>query len=141
LNNCDVPSIARMLDIKQSHIKMLSRVVILPGAPKNSASRLIGQVIRWIRNSMPEIEALATYNNPNLAFSGAIYRATNWEVVGFENKHPDIILDSQYITLRELKRKFGTFDPTKLIEKLGNRIVVQPTPCFPLEIYAYRLRR
>src|SRR5260370_4549700 len=72
---------------------VLSRLLALPGAPQNSLSRLIGGVFDWLRKHDRSVETVLTYNNPNLGFRGTIYRATNWQMLGFEDKRPDMLLD------------------------------------------------
>lgn len=138
ISDCDSADIGALLQLPLGRIKMLSRVVVLSGAPRNSASRLIGRATNWAKRFLEGVDALATYNNPNLAFSGAIYKAANWLFMGFERKKPDFLLDGTYVTLRELKRRFGSFEPAVLEKKLGKRMTLLPEPWFPLEVFAVR---
>lgn len=58
----------------------LSRLVCLPEAPKLSASFLLGRSMKLIdRKRWP---VLLTYADTRLGHTGAIYKATNWELVG-----------------------------------------------------------
>jgi len=65
----------------------LSRLVILPEAPVNSASFLLGRSIRLIRQD-PRWECLVTYADTWREHTGAIYRATNWEYLGLTAPSP-----------------------------------------------------
>lgn len=59
----------------------LSRLVVLPGEPVNSASYLIGRSIRLIR-AAGRWRTLLTYADESQGHTGAIYRATNWKFIG-----------------------------------------------------------
>jgi hypothetical protein len=45
---------------------------------------------------------LITYLNPNLGFTGASYKASNWHVIGIELGNRYAYLDGRYITDRRL---------------------------------------
>ena len=62
-------------------VLVLSRFVILPGDPTNSASFLIMHSVRLIKQD-PRWECLLTYADEWQKHSGAIYKATNWEYCG-----------------------------------------------------------
>jgi hypothetical protein len=84
---------------------------------------------------------LISYNNPNLGFLGTIYKATNWQLLGLEAKRPDMALDGEYVSLRELKQRFGGFEFSELSTQLGERLKLLPPMRWPLEIYVQRLKR
>ncbi len=58
---------------------MLKRFAIAPDKPKNTASRMMGWMIRDIlkRNEFDEVETLVSYSDPD-SHEGTIYRATGW---------------------------------------------------------------
>ncbi len=120
---------------------VLSRLLSLPGAPHNAMSRLLGGVFLWLRNHQSSVEALLSYNNPNLGFLGTVYKATNWQLIGVDAKRPDMTLDGEYISLRELKARFGSFEFTDLRKKLGARLELMPAMQRPLEVYMHQLPR
>lgn len=59
----------------------LSRLVIIPGVPKNAASFLLGKSVQIIRRTC-QWECLVTYADTHQNHSGGIYRASNWEYMG-----------------------------------------------------------
>jgi len=132
-----VPNIVGPDDVRYTRI--LSRTLALPGAPRNTMSRLLGGVFTWLRLNEPLVTTLVTYNNPNLGFRGTIYRATNWKFADTERKRTDMLLDGAYISLRELHARFGSFEYEELVELLGDRLEILPPAIQPLQIYVYRL--
>ena len=59
----------------------LSRLVIVPDMPTNSASFFLSKSIDMIRRD-GRFHTLVTYADEGRGHTGAIYRATNWEYVG-----------------------------------------------------------
>lgn len=132
-----VPNIIGPDEVRGTRI--LSRTLALPGAPRNTMSRLLGCVFAWLRLNEPPVTTLITYNNPNLGFRGTIYRATNWTLADKELKRTDMLLDGAYISLRELRARFGSFEYEDLVELLGDRLEPLPPAKQPLQIFVYRL--
>ncbi len=58
----------------------LRRFAIAPDAPKNTASRMIGWMVREIRRKRPEIETVVSYQDKDV-HTGTIYRASGWKPV------------------------------------------------------------
>jgi len=56
----------------------LRRMAIASNAPKNTASRMIGWMVRDIRKRFPEVEMLISYQDCDV-HTGAIYRASGWK--------------------------------------------------------------
>jgi hypothetical protein len=69
-----------------SRVLALSRLVIRPGYPTNSASFLLGRSIRLVRDD-GRFDCLVTYADTRLGHTGTIYRATNWEYLGLTKKY------------------------------------------------------
>jgi hypothetical protein len=59
----------------------LSRLAIVPDAPTNAASFLIGRSIRLIKKTR-NWDVLVTYADERYGHTGAIYKATNWTYLG-----------------------------------------------------------
>ena len=55
----------------------LRRLSIAPDAPKNTASRMIGLMVKDIKSKMSDIELLISYQDTEV-HSGTIYKASNW---------------------------------------------------------------
>jgi hypothetical protein len=56
----------------------LRRMAIVDAAPKNTASRMIGWMVRDIRRRFPEVARLISYQDCN-THTGTIYRASGWK--------------------------------------------------------------
>jgi hypothetical protein len=133
-----VPKFVAKCDVATSAV--VSRIIVLPGAPKNTASRLLGESRKWLRRHRRDIRCLYTYNNPNLAFCGTIYRAANWKFIGTEPKLPDYKLDGRYISRRELTKLTGKAAETAFADYFGDRLSAVPVSQLPLEIYRLEVR-
>lgn len=55
----------------------LRRLVVTPDAPHCTASRMLGQMTRWIKAHMPEVVRLISYQDMEV-HRGTIYRAAGW---------------------------------------------------------------
>jgi hypothetical protein len=91
----------------------LSRLVILPGVPKNACSFLLGQSIKLIdRARWP---CLVTYADTWQGHTGGIYKATNWQFVGMTKPEAVFVKNG-----RMLARKAGPHTRTRReMEALG----------------------
>lgn len=135
----DLINIERKLPfgICAEEIMVLSRIFVFNWAPKNTVSYLLGRTFSWLRMNMPNIKMLLTYLNPNLGFTGTVYKATNWIFLGREKNLRYLYLNSNYITERCLRKLYGTPNFYKLRKFLGNRISTSIQPLLPLELYIY----
>lgn len=57
----------------------LRRFAIAPNAPKNTASRMVGWMVRDIRKRFPDVVKLISYQDCE-ALSGTIYNASGWKM-------------------------------------------------------------
>jgi hypothetical protein len=135
----DVPPIAEHLPegVDASEVAVLSRVFAFEWAPRNSISFLIARLVRALRRRADGPRLLLTYVNPNVGFSGASYRASNWSLWAREIGTRYAYLDDRYITDRALARRFGTADEDDLRERLGPRVAFSRMRLDPLDLYAY----
>lgn len=127
--------------LSAEQVLVVSRVFAFDWCPRNTASYTLGRVFAWLRQRLPHVKLLLTYLNPNLGFRGTIYRATNWRLFGLEKKGRYLYLDSDYVTDRQMLRRFGTADFERLRLLLGDRIAASTASLRPLEVYAYPLDR
>jgi hypothetical protein len=141
LSSLDLPDVARLLpqDVPPSSVLVVSRVYVFPWAPYNTVSYLLGRTSRWLTTEMPRIQALVTYVNPNMGFTGVSYRAANWVPFAHEVGTRYSYVDGWYVTDRALAVRFGTSDPTRLGSLLGSRFQVTRIPLQPLSLYVYFL--
>lgn len=86
----------------------VSRVYSCPAAPPNAISFLLARVRSSLRRSGFGIELLITVVDPNLGFTGASYRAANWQRWLTVQARPYLYHERRYITPRQLRHRFGT---------------------------------
>lgn len=55
----------------------LRRLAVAPDAPHCTASRMLGQMARWIKRNMPSVPVLISYQDCDV-HTGTIYRAAGW---------------------------------------------------------------
>jgi len=122
-------------------VRVLSRVFAFDWASHNSLSFLFGRLLRTIENRQREIKVILTYVNPNMGFSGASYRASNWIRFGRELGTRYYYVDELYRTDRSLASEYGTTVEPGLRALLGPRLEVSKIDLEPLYIYAYFLER
>lgn len=65
----------------------LSRLVVVPGVPKNACSYLLGASVRLIRKD-GRFVSLVTYADEYRGHSGHIYKVSNWTYVGKTGPYP-----------------------------------------------------
>lgn len=65
----------------------LTRMVILPGVPKNAASFLLGRSVKMIK-AAGRFVSLVTYADESQGHTGLVYRASNWQYVGRTGPYP-----------------------------------------------------
>jgi hypothetical protein len=70
----------------------LTRLVVEPGMPTNTASFLLAASIKMIRRE-GKYRVLVTYADEAQGHTGSIYRATNWEYVGSKFGSTSTFLD------------------------------------------------
>ena len=125
--------------VKSTNVLVVSRIFAFDWAPKNCISYTLGQMYKWLKINNPDIKMLLTYLNPNVCFSGASYRASNWVLFGKEPNIKYSYLNGNYITLRALRNMYNTTDLTFLRSELKNKLELSDHCLGPLEIYVYLL--
>lgn len=67
-----------------SHWLELRRLAISPEAPKNTASRFMGWMVRYFKRTCPDRERCISYQD-TAVHDGTIYRAAGWHI-GYTSK-------------------------------------------------------
>ena len=70
--------VARLEDQKTT--LELTRMALSDDAPYNAATYFSGRMRKWIRENMPDIKRLISYQD-EIAHDGAFYKADNWTLV------------------------------------------------------------
>lgn len=119
---------------------VVSRLVAAEGVPPNTMTYMMGRMFEWLRQARPDVRILLSYLNPNLAFQGSIYRASNWSLFAREPKRHMFYVDGNYATDREVIRQFGTNDIGALLRHNADRVSTSVQPLQSLDVFAYFLR-
>lgn len=65
----------------------LTRMVMIPGAPKNACSFLLARSVKAIKKEARFV-SLVTYADESQGHTGGVYKAANWEYVGRTGPYP-----------------------------------------------------
>jgi len=63
----------------------LTRMYFRDEAPKNTESRALAMMRRWVRVWMPEVRGLIAYSDPSVGHNGIVYLADNWAPMGLSD--------------------------------------------------------
>jgi hypothetical protein len=141
---CEIQAFAGMS--KEQEIWDVSRVYCCDEAPQNVISFLLARVRDELRRSRPSVALLATRVDPNLGFTGASYRAANWQIAARMPRRPYLYLDGWYVSPRQLRDAFGTSNVTELRRMLPDgtlsrsRVPLRDSMIFCCRVSAERRR-
>jgi hypothetical protein len=128
----DLPTVGERLPIRtQSEAAVVSRVFGFDWAPRNVVSFLLARA-EHSPAVADHVRVLVTYLNPNLGFTGASYRAANWQQIGVETGTRYAYLHGTYITDRHV---------AALSLKERSAVEYSTMPLQPLRIYGRFLDR
>jgi hypothetical protein len=100
-------------DVDPGRVRDVARVFSCSAAPANAVSYLLARV----RASLARHDAadlLTTVVDTNLGFTGASYRAANWQRWIAIRPRPYLYLDRRYVSPRQLRERFGTANLAEL---------------------------
>jgi hypothetical protein len=98
----DLPRIADRLPIRSvQEAAVISRVFVFDWAPRNVVSYLLARV-KQAGAVKKDVRMLLTYVNPNMGFTAASYKASNWQQLGVETGTRYAYLHGSYLTDRRL---------------------------------------
>jgi hypothetical protein len=60
----------------------LTRMYFVDAAPRNTESRALAMMRRFVRTWLPEIKGLLAYSDPSAGHAGTVYLADNWAPFG-----------------------------------------------------------
>jgi len=113
--------------------RVVSRVFVFEGAPKNSISYMLSRAADEERQF--GVTDFVTYVNPNMGFTGSSYRASGWQLLGSEPGTKYRYFEDRYTTDRELAARFGEHDDETFRRLLGSRFAVNVMPMAPLLVF------
>ena len=105
----------------------LSRFVLLPDRPPNTASRVLGVVLRELRRSTP-LGYVLTYADPRQGHRGTIYAASGFLFSGLSEPQPELDLgDGIARNTRTVGSIWGSHS-VPWLRAQGYRVTVVPVP-------------
>jgi hypothetical protein len=69
-------------ELDADHWLELTRMYFIDEAPRNTESRALAMMRRWVRVWMPETRAVLAYSDPSVGHEGTVYAADNWAPFG-----------------------------------------------------------
>jgi hypothetical protein len=122
---------------KPENVLVLSRSFAFRWAPCNAFSYMLRRALKVLRSRNRDLQAMVTYINPNLGFTGAQFNPLIWKPLALERGTSYSYVDGKYTTVRELISRFGTFERRVLAEMLGSRYVTSSIELEPLKVLIY----
>ena len=101
------------------YVATLARFWLSDDCPKNSESRVLGYVLRYLRRQ-GRWKLLVSHADPNVGHHGTIYRASGWRYLGQGAPCSTIEVDGKSLHPRSMFARFGT---TAIRTLRGNGIV------------------
>lgn len=81
------PAAKSVADEQWRDVLSLSRMVVVPGAPKNACSFMLAQSVKLIKQQ-GRWKALVTYADSRVGHEGGVYRAAGWAYFGKTSATP-----------------------------------------------------
>lgn len=126
--------------VPQTAVWDVSRVFSFDLAPQNAISYLLGKLRNRFRTGTEGVKLLATAVDPNLGFSGASYRAANWEAWMTVQARPYLYVNHRYASPRQLRGLYGTTNPAELQERFGRKFEQSRAKLLDSSIFCVRVR-
>jgi hypothetical protein len=127
--------ISKQFEISPSRVWEVSRVYSVDAAPRNAISLLLSKVRKHVRCSADSADLMVTAVDPNLGFTGASYRATNWQHWMSVRARPYMYENGRYVTPRQLRERFGTSSLVELQVKYPGRFQQSRAPLLDTMIF------
>jgi hypothetical protein len=118
---CVASQISAQFAVQQERIWDISRVYSIDSAPPHSISSLLSRVRTHLRRNMSSADLLITAVDANLGFTGASYRAANWQQWMSVKARPYLYENGAHVTPRQLRERFGTANLIELQAKYPGR--------------------
>lgn len=135
--------VARQLEgrfhIPRENVWEVSRMYTFDVAPDNVVSFLLSRVREVMRRDVPRVALMTTALDPNVGFNGNSYRGANWHEWMTVEARPYIYLDGNYVSLRQLRVRFGTADPERISAEYGIEVTTSAARLRPSSIFCCRI--
>lgn len=118
----------------------LSRLVLIDECGKNSESRFIGFQLRWLKKNS-EFSKVVSFADPRHGHKGVIYRASNFEYLGYEKGHGTrkVYVDGEELHSKTAYDRYGCSGAK--LQKLLPDMVVEIKVMPPKHVYVFPLKK
>ena len=89
----------------ESSVTELRRLCCIDSTPKNTESFFIGSMIRWLKKNT-SLGVVVSYADAQHGHTGTIYKASNFECMGFRNGANVIIYDGRQYHDKTIRTKY-----------------------------------
>lgn len=143
LSELDIETIAAGLPdgVSPAEVLVLSRLCSRPTSQRNILSFSLARARNWLSDQAPGIRHLVTYCDPNLGFSGSVYRAAGWSLLFRETKAAYYYLDGEFATHRRVCGEFGSHEWSAASRAAGARLTRSSVDLMPLEVWTCEVQR
>ena len=127
--NFNVP---KEFGITHEELYTLARGACVHWTPKGSASKLIAQSLKLLKQDVPEVKVVIAYSDTNAGEIGTVYQATNWYYIGMASRITVNFYNAQLNRrfdermLHELKKKWGCTRTEARKRLIADGWVVEP---------------
>lgn len=83
----------------------LRRLCCIDDTPKNTESYFIGKMLKWLKKNTP-IKAVVSYADAEYGHSGVIYKASNFEYLGFKKGAKVIMFEGKSYHDKAIRTKY-----------------------------------
>lgn len=132
--------LSRQFGVAAEQMWDVSRVYSFDVAPANAISTLLAGVRKEMQKSEPTAELLTTVVDQNLGFTGASYRAANWQYWMGVRPRPYLYVDGVAISPRQLRIRYGTQSLAEARARYGVRVEQSRAKLADSMIYCCRVR-
>ena len=103
----------------------LIRMVSYEPKPKNLESYCIGNTLRYIKKTYPNIKIIISYADNNMGHHGYVYQASNFHYYGQSRPDKEWYIDGKRIHTRTVVNQYGTMSIDELKPLLKDRLVIK----------------
>jgi hypothetical protein len=132
--------LSRQFGVPVERMWDVSRVYSFDVAPANAISTLLAGVRKEMQKSESTAELLTTVVDQNLGFTGASYRAANWQYWMSVRPRPYLYVDGVAISPRQLRIRYGTQSLAEVRARYGVLAEQSRAELADSMIYCCRLR-
>lgn len=115
----------------------IRRMVLHDACPKNSESYFLSKILKYIEHNMKNVHNVLSYADLSVGHKGTIYKASNFEFVGYTSKTIHVFWNGVRYHPRSLSIDRPYSYKLREAIKTGEAIIEK---CEPKSIYIYKIK-